>query len=315
MRTSVRDVSFLVAIVFTSGCAVLVLNACLSFVPFVSTTIKLPMSVIYLEGLLSVMSCGLFLIGSVIAYLEAVNANRGGFLGWRLKRNSYGESPESIAEKGTDTHVITDEQYPPSHIDQTNLVGRPRGSTMTGDVKFIVEETDEKNSTNDDYTTTEKEAWRWFPTAHELQTYRIFAIRFFANAIFLCSSIVYFSTSVASLISIFCTVQIAPWIRYPQLVAAVGFAVGSGLLVMINQTNWWRPSLGSLRWHINFLNLVGSAGFIFCAIFGLVQNVYWAQYQFGCSYLWGSWAFLIGSMVQWYESLDKHTAKRPKEVG
>jgi len=31
-----------------------------------------------------------------------------------------------------------------------------------------------------------------------------------------------------------------------------------------------------------------------------------AQYESSLSTFWGSWAFLIGSLIQWYESLDKH---------
>jgi len=53
------------------------------------------------------------------------------------------------------------------------------------------------------------------------------------------------------------------------------------------QTAWWRPAFGSYTWHTNLLNLIGSTGFVFCAGFGLLKDVSWAEYQFGCSYLWG----------------------------
>ena len=33
--------------------------------------------------------------------------------------------------------------------------------------------------------------------------------------------------------------------------------------------------------------------------------MHWAQYQAGCQTFYGSWAFLIGSVIQLYESLDK----------
>ena len=44
---------------------------------------------------------------------------------------------------------------------------------------------------------------------------------------------------------------------------------------------------------------------------------YWVSskgtYQSGLSTFWGSWAFLIGSLVQWYESLVKHPVEVEKK--
>lgn len=31
-----------------------------------------------------------------------------------------------------------------------------------------------------------------------------------------------------------------------------------------------------------------------------------AEYEASLATFWGSWSFLIGSIIQWYESLDKH---------
>lgn len=312
---TIRDVNYLVAVVFTIGCGVLVVNACLSFVPFISTQVKLPISILYLEGILSVMTCGLFLTGSVFHFLEVVNANRGGCFGWKLKQSSYSESTESIVEKGAHIHTTPDEQFDYPQMSQANPCGRLRAPTLPSNVEVTVEEKFDNMTINDEYTTTEKATWRFFPTVYELQTYYLHEIGFVATMIFLSCSVLYFSTSIASLATILSTGEIARWIRYPQLVAAMGFALASVMLMIHNQTDWWRPAIRNLRWHINFWNLVGSAGFIFCAVFGLAQHVYWAQYQFGCSYLWGSWAFLVGSVVELYESFDKHRGKRTKELG
>jgi hypothetical protein len=46
-------------------------------------------------------------------------------------------------------------------------------------------------------------------------------------------------------------------------------------------------------------------GFTLCPAFGYDESS-WAQYQPSLSTYWGSWAFLIGSVLQWYESLVKH---------
>ena len=69
-----------------------------------------------------------------------------------------------------------------------------------------------------------------------------------------------------------------------------------------------------------------------CPIFGLIGSK-WALYQSSLSSLWGewqpegqsntepltvidtgSWAFVIGSILQWYESLSKHPVEKMKDA-
>ena len=37
-----------------------------------------------------------------------------------------------------------------------------------------------------------------------------------------------------------------------------------------------------------------------------IKSTLGAQYEASLATFWGSWAFLIGSAIQWYESLDKY---------
>ena len=43
----------------------------------------------------------------------------------------------------------------------------------------------------------------------------------------------------------------------------------------------------------------------FCAVFGAVDED-WATYQSSLSSMWGSTCFLISSLLQWYEAINKH---------
>lgn len=91
----------------------------------------------------------------------------------------------------------------------------------------------------------------------------------------------------------------------PQIIGGTGFII-SGLLFMIEtQTRWYVPAFGTLGWWIGAWNLIGGVGFTLCPAFGYNAN-HWAQYQASLSTFWGSWAFLIGSVLQWYESLVKY---------
>ncbi|KAG6873916.1 hypothetical protein C0995_009697 [Termitomyces sp. Mi166 len=68
---------------------------------------------------------------------------------------------------------------------------------------------------------------------------------------------------------------------------------------------WYKPNLLSLGWHIGFWNFIGAIGFTLCGALG-----YGAQVSSGVNYpsslsmFWGGWAFLIASVMQWYEAVN-----------
>jgi len=96
----------------------------------------------------------------------------------------------------------------------------------------------------------------------------------------------------------------AYWV--PQVVGGMGFVISGALFMIETQKRWYLPALSVLGWHIGMWNLIGGIGFTLCPIFGLLGDRHWAELQVSCSTFWGSCAFLIGSVIQWYESLDKH---------
>lgn len=73
------------------------------------------------------------------------------------------------------------------------------------------------------------------------------------------------------------------------------------------QKKWYLPAPKVLGWHIGLWNLIGALGFTLCGCLGpsSATNTR-TEYESSVATFWGSWAFLIGSAIQWYESLDKH---------
>ncbi|GAW25466.1 putative integral membrane protein [Rosellinia necatrix] len=73
------------------------------------------------------------------------------------------------------------------------------------------------------------------------------------------------------------------------------------------QTTWYTPAPRVLGWHIGFWNLIGALGFTVCGALGFASgHDATAAYASDLSTFIGSWAFLVGSALQWYESLDKY---------
>jgi hypothetical protein len=71
------------------------------------------------------------------------------------------------------------------------------------------------------------------------------------------------------------------------------------------QKRWYKPAFDVLGWHIGAWNLVGGIGFTLCGALGFASSNSGCVYQGSLATFWGSWCFLIGSVIQWYESLDK----------
>jgi len=89
----------------------------------------------------------------------------------------------------------------------------------------------------------------------------------------------------------------------PQVIGGSGFIISAGIFMLEAQHRWWKPNVTDIGWHVGFWNLVGGVGFTLCAIFGY-STQHWRLYQSSLSTFWGSWAFLIGSAMQWWESVN-----------
>lgn len=88
----------------------------------------------------------------------------------------------------------------------------------------------------------------------------------------------------------------------PQVVGGSGFIISSTFIMLECQHKWYKPKLRDLGWNIGFWNFIGGVGFTLCGALG-----YGSAFKSGVLYqsslctFWASWAFLIGSVLQWYE--------------
>ncbi|KAK9328441.1 hypothetical protein V1520DRAFT_371235 [Lipomyces starkeyi] len=99
----------------------------------------------------------------------------------------------------------------------------------------------------------------------------------------------------------------------PQIVGGTGFIVSSALFMLEIQQNWYTPAPRSLGWPIGLWNLVGALGFTICGALGPAYGSSGSQYQAALATFWGSWSFLIASVIQWYESLGKWVVEHVTE--
>jgi hypothetical protein len=345
-RYPVWDISFDVAYLFTWGSVVWVVNAFFAWLPLVRPDTEFDGESLYGGGITAFIGATIFELGSILLLLEAVNAGREGCFGWAIEREwdrslpttehgseedetadvhnttDHGSegtradaTPHRIATKTTKTATSISirpalEDCTHHHPNKRNLVGKPRSEMI--DTKYV-QESDrepgvEKTSPRPDRT------WTWFPTWHDIRTHYCHELGFIASLVQFLAATIFWIAGFTALPGIFdklspAAVNGAYWT--PQIIGGAGFIV-SGLLFMLEtQPNWYTPALESLGWHIGLWNTIGGVGFTLCPAFGYDTSS-WAVYQASLSTFWGSWAFLIGSVVQWYESLQKYPVESDK---
>ncbi|RSH84033.1 hypothetical protein EHS25_005278 [Saitozyma podzolica] len=97
----------------------------------------------------------------------------------------------------------------------------------------------------------------------------------------------------------------------PQVVGGTGFITSSLLLMLEVQERWYIPAIGDIGWWVAVWNLVGALGFTLCGAFGY-SPLSGMKYQSALSTWWGSWAFLFGSLAQCWEVVWREP--QPKET-
>ena len=336
----VWDISFDVAYIFTWGSIIWVINGFFAFLPLVQPGTLFPEETLLGGGITAFIGATVFEVGSVLLLLEALNAGREGCFGWAVENAWYGDNnSNSTSEEHQDQtqqqepndppadgHSNSDTKPAPSektkatsnshsttvsirpdrthcthhHRNKRNLVGRAPPATA---------------SPQSSSTPSTNRAWTWLPTLDALRTQYLHDLGFLASLIQFFAATVFWIAGITSLPPIYDALSpaaLAGAYWTPQVIGGVGFVMSGFLFMLETQAAWWKPAWGTLGWHIGLWNLVGGVGFTLCPAFGY-GSASWRVYQASLSTFWGSWAFLVGSAMQWYESLQKYPVELEKK--
>lgn len=118
------DVSYLVALIFTLGSMVWVINSFFVFLPLVLPGTEFNNEILVGGGVSAFLGATIFELGSVLLMFEAFNENRGGCFGWALEKvlsgdREHGERLRIRPDKGRCVH---------HHTNKKNLIGRGSGT-------------------------------------------------------------------------------------------------------------------------------------------------------------------------------------------
>ncbi|PMD44161.1 integral membrane protein [Hyaloscypha variabilis F] len=286
------DVSYLVAVIFTLGSVVWCINAFFVWLPLQNPSTEFPGEIADAGGITAFIGATIFEIGSVLLMIEAVNENRADCFGWALEEVLEENGLVRLKPDGCTHH----------HKNKKNFVGK--GPAVEGKPPLDV------NMVRDQPGSKSASAWTWFPTWHELTTHYFKEVGFLACSSQMIGATVFWISGFTALPPIYnrlttVTAQNgAYWL--PQVIGGTGFIVSGTLFMLETQQKWYLPAYNVLGWHIGVWNLIGGIGFTLCGALGFGAANSGCVYQGSLATFWGSWCFLIGSTIQWFEALDKH---------
>ncbi|RDL38016.1 uncharacterized protein BP5553_05449 [Venustampulla echinocandica] len=287
------NVSYLVAVVFTLGSVVWCINAFFGWLPLVRPSTEFPGETNYGTGITAFIGATIFEFGSFLLMIEAVNEDEADCFGWALE--------EVIDESG----LFRVRAHDCSRRDE-EMTRFPKKQFPSKDDPVKGMEGSEKRPTR---------KWVWLPTWHELRTHYFREIGFLASLSQTIGATIFWIagfTALPPLSKHFSTAAENGAFWLPQVIGGVGFIISGALFTIETQKKWYIPAPRVLGWHVGFWNFIGGIGFTLCGALGFATQHSGVEYQSSLATFWGSWAFLIGSVIQWYECLDTHPVKEEK---
>ncbi|KAF8067813.1 hypothetical protein FPV67DRAFT_1669692 [Lyophyllum atratum] len=262
-RLEYWNVSWWVAILFTLGSIVWVINGFVAFLPNIDSQVPESDSSI---GWTAWLGATIFEIGSIFGILEAWNREDAAEFGWNVRQ--YLHHPKS----SNPDH----ERPSSSDRDKSEYPGKP------------------------------PTRWIWFSA----DTKYLHELGFLAAFSQLCAATIFWISGWTAIPSIQAAISEDTGVLdgvfwTPQVLGGLGFMISATFIMLEAQQKWYKPDIRSLGWHVGFWNFIGAVGFMLCGALGYAAEASSkANYQSSLSTFWGGWAFLIGSVIQWYEAVN-----------
>lgn len=294
------DVSYLVATTFTLGSIIWIINAFFVWLPLVDPQTEFANESLVGGGVSGFIGATVFEIGSVFLLLEAVNANQTGCFGWALDAELG-----KVEGSGPVTEVKPNkEDCGHHHANRKNLVGAGRHGSHP-----------HSHNAADGYVTSlpEGKSFRWMPSLTELRTHYLHELGFLASLVQFMAATIFWIAGFTGLPGIIdhMSQNLTDGVYWvPQIVGGFGFILSGLLFTLETQKKWYIPAFHVLGWHIGAWNFIGGIGFTLCGALGPATMHSGVEYQATLATFWGSWAFMIGSTLQWYESLEKYPVEK-----
>ncbi|KAI6885191.1 hypothetical protein KC360_g3858 [Hortaea werneckii] len=305
------DVSWWIGVLFSIGCVLFVIAGCFYWVPIAWPSTEFPGEELTAGGILSFLGATLFAVGGFLLIVEATNEKQTECFGWAVENELFGGEEQEKEEQsrrprrpgqGRSSEIEIKSDGAQS---KQRLRPDPEQCSHHHQVGFRTAATGVPRPSG-------QRRWQWLPSWDELRHHYIFEIGFLASFTLAIGTFIFWVSGLLALPGIYNhlsqgVLQGIYWLTY--LVGGVLFVISSLLYMLETQEKWYLPAPHALGWWIGTFNMIGSVGWTLSAAFGYCTTS-WCGYQGDLSLLWASVAYLIGSVLLWYEAMEKYPVVR-----
>ncbi|KAJ5514922.1 hypothetical protein N7463_004474 [Penicillium fimorum] len=315
------DVSYLVAMSFTIGSAVFIVNGFFVWLPLAAPKTEFPHEIDVAGGWTGFVGATIFEIGGILLMFEAFNTNQTGCFGWALQT-----VVEKSIEDGVPRHAIKKivpkvsrcehhQANRKSFLRERHFHHTSDSTHHTSDSAHHASDSIHLHRDDTGYITSSADGrtFRWIPTMTELRKHYFHEIGFLASLILFVSATIFYIGAIVGIPGVFTHMSkgLLDGLYWgTSTLGGLGFTISSWMYMLETQSKWYLPAWRILGWHIGLWNLIGSVGFTLCGALGPASDNSGVNYQSSLATFWGSLAFMIGSMIQWYESLQKNPVEK-----
>lgn len=308
-RFPVRDMSWIVGISFTIGSAVFVANGFFLLLPLVDPSTDFGVETPYLTPASSILGTLIFLGGSWAAVLEALNLKRGLNVthGIEVEMNASTEIRNAIKN---DIEV----EEPKSPVHRHSHVREPTPSNppvpsenhsdnhSTQQPESVPSDTASNHEPEPTLALIGSPTFIYLPSALQFRQTYAHSLVFHSSVTQLLGAIIFTWATITSIpgvidFSNFTLVSVTNYL--PASLGGLLFLIAA-ILQILNAKSW-----RGIDWHIGFWNGIGSAGFMLAGALPWIGTEA-GDFQATLADFWGSWAFLVGSVLQWYCAMGSY---------
>jgi hypothetical protein len=298
----IRDTSWMVGFSFTIGSAIFVANGFFLVLPLVAPSTDFIGQTPYATSASSVLGGVIFLIGGWAGILEGLNLKRGAEV-------TMTEAMTVEVIDMTEVHQKLQDTRKQPRI-QTRSENEANSSTehLTAPTATSISNVATNEITTSQPALVGSSTFIWWPSWNQFSSTYRYDLLFLAGLIQEIGAAVFgiaTITSIPGVIDSTNTLLVSISNLFPAAFGGFLFLVAAILQITDAQEKRWKPLIGNLNWHIGVCNAIGSLGFLLAGALPLVGSEE-ATFQGILAGFWGSWAFLIGSVLQWYCAMGNY---------
>ncbi|KAE8454526.1 hypothetical protein EG329_000149 [Mollisiaceae sp. DMI_Dod_QoI] len=294
-----RDVRYLVGISFTIGSVFFVANGFFLLQPLIAPDTDFRTDIPYATPASSVIGTFIFLVGSYVAVLEALNLRREETViteGIPLR-----QSMESIPKNGKIDYQAAAQITSRDNSTDSSQASQPSSPGIIIPIPAATSQPALLGSPS----------FIYLPTTEQLLSVYAKSILFHASMTQLIGAIIFSIATLTSLPGVLNPTSLLALHLLNLLPATLGgalFLIASLLQILDSQNRiWYRPEMERWEWWTGVFNAVGSLGFLLAGLLPwVVEGEEWGVVWGTLAAFWGSWAFLLGSAVQWWGVMENH---------